>query len=235
MAREKNTARSEARRRTRLSARESLIADEAIVDEEESADAVEAPARTRLFTLPDVREDVRQLPDMFRAKPLLWLPFLLLIGSFFIALGLPFTGLDPTLIQILFFAFQFFFLPQGLATFLVGGFLAPRASYLVGLLLGVLNAALLLIFAVIRSEEVLASAPPGTDPGEAQVGLALLVGYALVVGPIAAAFAAWYRGFLNRMGASGRNRRLVKEQEEAQKRRDEKRAAKRPANSKTGA
>lgn len=200
----------------------------------ENASAADAPARRpSLFTVPNIREDIRTLPGMFRTRRLLWLPFLLLVSSFVVALAMPFNGIDPSVSQFLFIFVQMAFLPQGLIVFLLAGFLAPRASYLVGFILGLINAGLLLLFAAIRSEAVLAA---GTDQqAESQVGLALLLGYALVVGPLAAAFAAWYRSFLNRMGTQGRERRVAREAELAKRRREEKRAAKRPANSKTSA
>jgi hypothetical protein len=167
---------------------------------------------------------------MFRTKRLLWAPFVLLVGSFVAALGIPYDGLDANVAGILVLYVQMAFLPQGLIIYLIAGFLAPRGSYLVGLLLGVVNALLLGVYTIVRSEEVLA----GGDPSQAQAGLLLLVGYAVVVGPIAAAFAAWYRSFLNRMGEQGRERRRAKEAEQAKKAREERRAAKRPA-SKTSA
>lgn len=231
MAREKNVSRAEARRRTRVAARAAGVPE----TEEDSMAIEEAPAepaeRSSLFRIPDVREDIAALPDMFRTRRMLWLPFVLLLASFFVALGLPFDGLDDGVRQLLFIFVQMVFVPSGLITFLLGGFLAPRASYLVGALLGVENAVLLALFLLVRSDQI----PANATGSEAPVGLAIYVGYALVVGPLAAAFAAWYRSFLNRMGSQGRERRMAREAEQARKRRDEKRAAKRPANSKTGA
>jgi uncharacterized integral membrane protein len=231
MAREKNTNRADARRRVRAVARESRYVDEASLDEmSETAEA--APERASAsagsvlgFRIPNVREDIAQTPDMFRAKRLLWLPFILLLASFAIAAFVPVNALEPGTGAIISFFVQWFFIPTGLATYLVAGFLAPRAAYLVGFLVGILNAILLVIFAAIRSEEVLAS----SDPNQAQTGLALLIGYSLVIGPIAAAFASWYRGFLNRMSANSRMRQAERESAAKRKARDEKRAAKRPA------
>ena len=232
MAREKNTARSDARRRTRIAEREARATDAVALTSEETAAEADEPVasdRPSLFRMPDVMGDIRALPDMFRTRRLLWLPFVLLLGSFFAALGMPYTGLDAGVAQFLALYVQMAFLPQGLIVFLIGGFVATRGAYLVGFILGVANAVLLLIFAALRTEAVLAA---GTDPsaaGEAQVGLTLLIGYALVVGPLAAAFAAWYRNFLNRMGAQGRERRVARETERQKKLKEEARAARRPA------
>lgn len=227
MAREKNVSRSEARRRTRVAARAAGIPE----SEDDSLEIEETPdepaQRSSLFRIPNVREDIASIPDMFRTRRLLWLPFVLLFASFFVALGLPFEGVDDSVRQLLFIFVQMVFVPSGLITFLLGGFLAPRASYLVGALLGVANAVLLALFLTVRSDQI----PANATSGEAPVGLAIYVGYALVVGPLAAAFAAWYRSFLNRMGSQGRERRMAREAEQAKKRREEKRAAKRPASS----
>jgi hypothetical protein len=233
LAREKNTARSEARRRTRAAARELASSDPEETDDDLAPEAEAPAARPSLFKMPNIREDIRAVPEMLRTRRLLWVPFVLLLSSFVVALAMPFDGIDPSVSQFLFIFVQMAFLPQGLIVFLLAGFLAPRASYLVGFILGLINAGLLLLFAAIRSEAVLAA---GTDQqAESQVGLALLIGYALVVGPLAAAFAAWYRSFLNRMGTQGRERRMAREAELAKRRREEKRSAKRPANSKTSA
>jgi hypothetical protein len=231
VAREKNVSRSEARRRSRVAARAAGapdIDDDSVVEEDPPA---ETPGRPSLFKIPNVREDIAAVPDMFRTKRLLWLPFVLLLASFFVALGLPYATLDQSIAQLLFIFVSMVFVPSGLITFLIGGFLAPRASYLVGALLGFENAVLLALFLLVRSDQI----PVSATSDQAPVGLAIYVGYALVVGPLAAAFAAWYRNFLNRMGTQGRDRRAARELELAKKRRDEKRAAKRPANSKTSA
>lgn len=232
LAREKNTARSEARRRTRASLRETLTTEsDDLGTSDEPIDEVVPAQRPSMFRMPNVRDDIAALPEMFRTRRLLWLPFILLLGSFFVALGIPYPGLDRGIAQVLSFYVQSVFIPSGLITFLVGGFLAPRAAYLVGALLGVMNAILLAIYLAVRSDLL----PPEVSSSEGQVSLVVFVGYALVVGPLAAAFAAWYRGFFNRMGAQGRDRRLAREAEQAKKQREERRAAKRPANSKTRA
>jgi hypothetical protein len=234
VAREKNVSRSEARRRSRVAARAAGAADiddDSVVAEDPPAETAEAPQRSSFFTIPNVREDIAAVPDMFRTKRLLWLPFVLLLASFFVALGLPYAAIDQGIAQLLFLFVCMVFVPSGLFTFLIGGFLAPRASYLVGALLGFENAVLLALFLLVRSDQI----PVSATSDQAPVGLAIYVGYALVVGPLAAAFAAWYRNFLNRMGTQGRDRRAAREAELAKKRRDEKRAAKRPANSKTSA
>lgn len=231
MAREKNTARSAARRRTRAAARDARTSAFAAEDDELGGTALgeepvtdEAPARPSFLKIPNIGEDIRLLPQMFATRRLLWLPFLMLIAGFIVVTFLPSIDRASTVGQLVDTYVAVFFDPRGLLTFLLGGFLAPRASYLVGLLLGLVNAALLLAYAAIRSQDVLV---PGTDPTAAQAAIALLVGYALIVGPLGAAFASWYRSFLNRMGANSRERRLARDAERARKQKEELRAARR--------
>jgi hypothetical protein len=212
------------------------LAEENGSDVEVSDSQVGAAAAPRpaLFKFPNVLEDIRAVPEMFRTKRTLWIPFLVLIAAFFVALGLPYNGVDAGIVSLLLLFFQMAFLPQGLIIYLVGGFLAPRASYLIGFLLGVLNSILLILFVIIRSDFFLAASgangEPAPTPGNI---LPILLGYALFIGPLAAAFAAWYRGFLNRMNENSRNRRAEREAELKRKKRDEARAAKRPVGSST--
>jgi hypothetical protein len=182
-----------------------------------------------MFKFPNVAEDIRALPEMFRTKRTLWIPFIVLIAAFFVALGLPYNGVDQGIVSLLLLFFQMAFLPQGLIIYLVGGFLAPRASYLVGFLLGLLNVLLLFLFVIIRSDFFL-SASQGGDPAASPGNiLPILIGYALIIGPLAAAFAAWYRGFLNRMNSNSAARRKEREDEARRKKRDQDRAAKKQA------
>ena len=231
LAREKNTTRAEARRRSRAVARDTRVAQEAGSDVDVmDAQAVEAAApRTPMFKFPNVAEDIRALPEMFRTKRTLWIPFIVLIAAFFVALGLPYNGVDQGIVSLLLLFFQMAFLPQGLIIYLVGGFLAPRASYLVGFLLGLLNTLLLFLFVIIRSDFFLDTSQggdPAASPGNI---LPVLIGYALFIGPLAAAFAAWYRGFLNRMNSNSAARRKEREDEARRKKRDQERAAKKQA------
>lgn len=218
-------------RETRLAQEAGLPADDGL----DTATTEVTAKRPALFKFPNVVEDIRALPEMFQTKRTLWIPFGVLIAAFVVALGLPYQGVDASIVSFLLLFFQMAFLPQGLVIYLVGGFLAPRAAYLVGFLLGLLNALLLILFVIIRSDFFLdtsqgGSADPAAAPGNV---LPILIGYAVVIGPLAAAFAAWYRGFLNRMNENSRSRRADREAELARKKRDERRAAKRPVSPST--
>jgi len=135
LARAKNTSRSEARRRTRVQTRADLVDDDEMLDDEDDSTATAAnPPRKPFFTFPDIRADVRGLPDIFRSRRLLWIPFILLAVGFVLVLiqsALP-VEIQPWVA----FYVQYFVLPQSLFTYFIGGFLAPRASYLIGTMLG---------------------------------------------------------------------------------------------------
>jgi hypothetical protein len=227
MAREKNTYRAGARRRSRAAARQNREAEPGTFESEPATAAATATAdqpRTRLFTMPNVRADIAALPEIFRARRLLWVPFIMLLAGFVLALLEPFNGLEAGIAGILAFYVQTFFIPTGLLTFLIAGFLAPRAAYLIGFIIGVVNAVLLLIaFGVVLNSQILAVAGD-----QASTAIMWMIGYALLIGPLAAAFASWYRNFLNRMNVNNRQSKLARDAEAAKRRREEERAARRP-------
>jgi hypothetical protein len=218
LARAKNTSRAEARRRTRDAIRAELAEDEQLDDQPQD----EAPpaARPSLFQMPNVRDDIRALPSMFRTRRLLWLPFVLVLIGFLLALvvyGTP-ADLQPWVLLYL----QFFFVPQGLFAYFIAGFLAPRASYLVGFILGVLSG-------VLYAIAILVTLPLGTDVPLSDA-VASVLSYAFtgaVLGTFAGGFAAWYRNFLRNMQESGRQRRADQDAKERAKRREERQEARR--------
>ena len=187
---------------------------------EEAAEPAPEP-RQPLFTPPRFREDVRLLPEIFRTRRALWIPVILLIVGFFATLAfyrgwLPESVAGPVELYI-----QFFFFPQALFTFFLAGFLAPRASYLVGFLLGLLNGVLWAILIVGLGIAVIAEMDPLLVAGNF-----LVIG--VVYGTLSAAFAAWYRNFLRRMSNRSRASRAQREAQERARRRDERRAQRRP-------
>jgi len=117
---------------------------------------------------------------------------------------------------------EFFFVPQGLFAYFIAGFLAPRASYLVGGLLGVLSGAL---YAIAE----LATAALGTNipMADAATGIVYSAFVGMILGTFAGGFAAWYRNFLRQMQDNGRRRRADKEAQERAKRRAERQESRR--------
>jgi hypothetical protein len=201
-----------------------------VPDEQEEEATPAAPAtepRKPLFTPPNVRKDLRSLPALFRERRLLWLPVILLVVGFALtyltyAEQIPAELAGPVELYI-----QFFFVPYGLFTFFIAGFIAPRSAYLIGLLLGLLNGLLwtVLIYIGTTLPTVEPAEPlPPVDPFTASSQVVLV---AVLYGMLAAAFASWYRNFLRQMQERGRQRRADREAQERAKRREERRASRR--------
>jgi hypothetical protein len=225
LARAKDTSRAEARRRTRETVRaEQMAAEsdaEALIAEDVGAEAGPAE-RTPLFKMPNFREDLRALPRMFMTRRLLWLPLALLLVGAGLVLMLPSLTADIGALAQLYI--QFFFIPPALFTFFVAGFVAPRASYMVGFLYGILGGVLWTIAFIPTSALRDLSIFGG------QLGLLVMNG--IIYGTFAAAFAAWYRDFLRRMQDRGRSRRAEQEAKLKAQRRDERQEARRVARQK---
>lgn len=228
LAREKNTDRAAARRRSRA------VARRAVADADEQLPEEEAPVREErrpLLRLPNVREDIRTLLPMFAQRRLLWLPFGIGLGGF--VLVLVFAGLTADIAALASLFISFFFAPPALFSYFIAGFLAPRASYLVGFVLGVFMAALWAILAGALGFLYIAEiGAVFLLPEELRTTAAIQYGaIGLVYGTLAAAFAGWYRDFLRRMNEQGRARRAAREADLKRKQRDERRSGRRPLNS----
>lgn len=216
MARAKNTSRAEARRRARAAEREEREFVEP-GEPEQSTEQPEERQRPSFFNPPRFREDLRLLPQILTSRRLLIVPPLMLLLGF--ALTLLGGQLADEVAGIAELYVQLFFLPPALLTFFLAGFIAPRASYLVGAILGVFSGVL---WAIIIFVGQTAAAAPVTDPDADVLAVTsylflLNVGY----GTFAAAFAAWYRDFLRRMQSQGQARRADREAKERAKRREQ--------------
>ena len=211
MARAKQTGRSEARRRYRQStAPVSSDGDGELV---ESLDAAPdrrttkaAPARaadTRpptgrvgfasAFRLayhpPHIREDIQTLPSTLRSRGFL-AAVLMVVGGGVLWYAFPVYSGSIT-------AWELLVLPgSALAPQLVAGFFAPRASYLLGFAVGLVQPVVYL--AVNSSARVQEAyiARGVSIPGITVDQVALAFVNSLVMGALFAAMAAWYRRFL---------------------------------------
>jgi hypothetical protein len=223
LARAKNIRRSDARRRARASARAAVSEQ----DEQQAGigdqDQPEQPRR-QLFATPRLREDIRYLPTMFRERKLLWVPVIVLLVGFALTYVAYLGQLPAGLADMADLYIQFFFVPYGLFTFFIGGYLAPRASYLVGFLLGVLNGVLWSVLIFIGTS---LPVQPDAPPQEPTAAAIQVVGIAVLYGTLAAAFAGWYRNFLRGMRERGQQRRQERELAERAKRRQERQEARR--------
>jgi hypothetical protein len=217
VARAKRTDRAEARRRHRAQ----YLRDTEIVDEssQESSGPLPANSVTRPRTAPrgragapdalavqrpqpaggmrnafraafrplNLSEDLRLLPRLLRHRAF-WVPVLL---SAITAIALvAFQGQE----LISQFAATYFLAPPPIGGLFLAGFLAPRASYLIGALVGVMSTIFLGMAA-----STLSGVATGPD-GSAVVDPVQVVISGLVISPLSGLFfsaaAAWYRRFL---------------------------------------
>ena len=231
MARAKNMSRAEARRRTREMTRAELAAEQQAEDDAldetgsvstATATTTEPRRRGMLFKWPDIRADIKSLPDMLlRTRRLLWLPFILVLVGF--VLALVYGALPPQIQQYSLLYFQYFFAPQALFTYFIGGFLATRASYLVGLILGTMTGILWGVVFVVNPSATTDSATLGGDTAST---LGTILVASMVLGLVSAGFAGWYRDFLRGMQTRSRERQMERENQAKARRRDERRSAK---------
>jgi hypothetical protein len=214
LARAKNTSRAEARKHTRDLHRAEMAE---LADEEQFDDTPEAEtpaARPSLFKMPNIRQDLRELPAILGARRLIWLPFLLVLIGFIFAIT--YWGLPSNLHGFIAIYISFFFVPSGLFAYFIAGFVAPRASYLVGLLVGAFSGSLYgLADALVRPPDFPLSV------GDAAGQIAYFTFNGAVLGTFAGGFAAWYRNFLRGMQKNGQQRRSDREAKERAKRRDQ--------------
>jgi hypothetical protein len=239
LARAKNTQRANARRRHREQVRVNELSDgvDASESDEEldSTEPVAGQARPggigSMFSRPRIREDIRAVPDMFRTKKLLWAPFVILLGAFLIVGGLK-AGIVPLGIgSVLGIAYALVLQPSALFVPFIGGFLAPRGSYLIGFMIGFVQAvfvSLLLVLGTVR-EAKLENVPPawtGVTPiadlttGDLLSSIVSVFIVCLLFGTVAAAFASWYRNFLRNSQQRAQANRIVREKAAREKAKD---------------
>ncbi len=232
--RRKNTSRAEARRRYRDEQRD--IEAEPSEAEEAAAGAQEpeAPTSGSMFAMPNVIEDIKALPTVFR-KPLVWLPFGLLALTFVLSVAL-INGVFDDLPELLGNGVSLYISltlhPTSLFIFFIGGFLAPRASYLVGGILGVLSATVWTAVMTIATETMraqyadtlLTANAEGEIAGLTTEAIVQTYGLGLVIGTLAGGFASWYRRFLKSSQQRAAANRAAREREQAEKAKEQARA-----------
>jgi hypothetical protein len=242
LARAKNTDRASARRRHREQLRAAQVDDfDGGLELDAGQDGAAATASPQVggslrgaFRIPDWREDARLLPGVLRHNKKLWIPFVALAVSFVLALALAQAVVSHAVIggtivsyehgrilpvgldSIVGMYVQLTLPPTALFVFFVGGFLAPRASYLIGALLGFIDG-------VLWSALFLLSPNAQPDaPGRVVAGdFAAILLVAVLVGTLAAGFAAWYRNFLRQSQDRARANRMAREQQARMKAKDD--------------
>jgi len=216
VARAKHTARAEARRRYRQSTAPLEDLDGDPLDDAEEPEPVRPAAKAtaakgpaarpadsrqpagrpsfmdsfRLaYHRPDIREDLATLPTTLRSRGFLAALAMVVAGG---AVWYMYPVYSGSLT-----AWELLVLPgSALAPQLVAGFFAPRASYLLGLIVGIVQP---IVYLIVNSSPRVQEAylARGVDiPGITldQVGLAFI--NSIVMGALFAAMAAWYRRFL---------------------------------------
>jgi hypothetical protein len=204
VARAKSTARAEARRRYRA---EQAVADGTALE----AEGVEAETTTKAapntptkpgtpagrvgigtafrdsFRPIDLRGDLRALPDIAIHSKALWLPLLLTIGT---TVAFYFTQGTDVITK---FLFAYFIQTPAIGGVFIAGFLAPRAAWLLGVIVGLVSA-LCYSFLLFSLFSATLSAG-GTGTSAMDIATASLV-LSPTIGALFAAAAAWYRRFL---------------------------------------
>jgi len=220
VARAKRTTRAEARRRYR--AEHGLPDDSMLDDETQDEDAAASPTsrsarpaagqpeRMGVFTAVrmafhpvDIRGDLRSLPRLALNKALL-LPILLTLGStatFLVVRPDARPAGDPIGLLAT-FLFQYFIQTPAIGGVFIAGFLAPKASWLLGVIVGLVSAA---CYAALGLSGIL-GVPTTTSINEVILAAVLI---SPVMGAIFASAAAWYRRFLQ---LSSHNRGRARQQ-----------------------
>jgi hypothetical protein len=151
-----------------------------------------------------VREDIASLPWIATHTKAIWLPVLITIAA---TIATAATGANDMVTGLL---FTYFVVYPAVGGVLLGGFLAPRASWLVGVVIGLASAA---CYVALGFAGLLPHAMPGQDLSFAEVfakdptstaGLAFI--YSPIMGAFLAAAAAWYRRFYA-LSSPNRNRK----------------------------
>jgi hypothetical protein len=196
LARAKQTNRAEARRRYRQTTAQSID----VADLESDDDASAPPVRSsRPATKPAAatgrpglvaafrgayrparyREDLAALPELVRGR---W--FLVSVGLIVVGFG---ASLIPNALTPL--VFQTLLYPPAMLPIFLVGFTAPRASYLLGLIVGIVDVLLYSLWVAVASQGTVSNIPTSD---------LLLTGLTVGVpaGVLFAAGAAWYRRFL---------------------------------------
>jgi hypothetical protein len=139
-----------------------------------------ASAFRAAFRPVNLREDLAYLPKLLIDRSV-WLPILLTIGA---GVAFAVTGGANALIAII---ATYFVAPPALGSVFIGGFLAPRASYLVGLIVGFVAAVVASVIIVTSQASLVTSQPivpsPSPTPSASNVGSAAVSSQGASVAP----------------------------------------------------
>lgn len=207
MARAKRTARADARRRHRA---EQGLVDSAVTAEGDApepagprpdrgaaagrrpggAERVPIGTAFRMAFRPlDVRGDLAAFPGIALRTKALWVPILLTIVSAIVYVVVQPEGSTDITAILTVFLFQYFLQTPAIGGVFIAGFLAPRASWLLGIVVGLVSA---LAYSLLGLTGYI-----GVAAG-ARIEDVVVAAFALspIMGAIFASAAAWYRRFL---------------------------------------
>jgi hypothetical protein len=140
----------------------------------------------------DVRGDLQALPTIAVRSKALWLPILLTLTSTVLFIGVRPGASGDVVAVITTFLFQYFIVTPAIGAVFIAGFLAPRASWLLGAIVGLVSAT---CYSFLGLAGYIPLAPNAPQPLAQDVVIA-----AFSISPILGAFfasaAAWYRRFL---------------------------------------
>jgi len=214
VARAKRTDRAEARRRHRASQGfTDAELDAAEIDDiakdgsaprgarpaSASASASAVPPRMGLgqafrnsFRPLDLRGDLAAFPRIATRSKALWVPLALTLAATVsvIVVGINRTDLPSVLAN---FVFQYFVYTPAIGGVFIAGFLAPRASWLLGIVVG-LFAAICFSTVILGFPLQIYPAAPTSEEASTAIGGAFVL--SPVMGALFASAAAWYRRFL---------------------------------------
>lgn len=223
MARAKSTDRAEARRRYRqtLSAEEAAALAEADATVDGSAipaaarsgrppapktagAAAPAPVRPSLmaalsasFQPAPIKEDLRAVPQIVLRTKAFWAPAALSVvsGAAFLL-----VGQESNFVTVL--AFQAFVYPPPMAVSFLGGLLAPRASWAIGGLVGLVASIVFIAVVFLYPESAAGTTGAiGTATAQRQDAVVFALATSPTIGVAVGAFAGFYRRFLRKSGA----------------------------------
>jgi hypothetical protein len=221
VARAKRTERAEARRRYRATlATDPMTEDADVLDGQPATASGQAPKRanpaagTKQGATPPqrvgfvdafrqsirpvhVRQDIAALPWITLHTKAIWLPVAITVAA---TIATAVTGATDMVTGLLFTYFVVF---PAIGGVFIGGFLAPRASWLVGIVVGLVSAVCYVALGVSGR----LPAPFGEQFTINATGAAVSAFiYSPIMGAFFAAAAAWYRRFLA-LSSPNRNRR----------------------------
>jgi hypothetical protein len=213
VARAKRTHRAEARRRYRAAS----APDEATESTEDVAPGPgsgrsASPSPTRSTGTParmgfaaafreaihpiHVRPDIASLPWIATRTHALWVPLAITLASTVAIIAT--NGGEVSL-----FMFAYFIQTPAIGGVFIAGFLAPRASWLLGVIVGMFSAGCYAVLVLFYPSTIYAGLPP-TEAQAREVALSAFI-LSPIIGGFFAAGAAWYRRFL-RLSSPNRGR-----------------------------